>query len=129
MTLNDQRAIYQHFSLKLGDISRQLSFCGFAVAWLFNGNKEKVSTVLLSALIAFSLVMLIDILYYSYGTILHGSFSRKKELQGVALTEEITWSKYYNYPKIILLALKVLFLFLGYVFISYYFIRCYIASA
>ena len=79
----------QHFTQKLGDVTRQLSFSGIAIALLIIYGKEnhsfQPSLIPLWALLGFAVSLAFDLLHYAYGAVFHTCLNRyfeKKETAG-----------------------------------------------
>ncbi len=86
MTLKEARETYYSYSGKLSEITRQLSFAGIAVIWIFRvGDKPATGFVwdktLLLPLVLFVAALGCDLLQYLYASFAWGVFHRCKEKQ------------------------------------------------
>jgi len=87
MKLADAREHYYTFSGKLSDASRQLSFAGIAIVWIFAvKSAENVSLPheMYLSLSLFVSSLLFDLLQYVYATAAWGIYHRLKEFAGTS---------------------------------------------
>lgn len=130
MKLKAAREAYYLYSGKTSDISRQLSFAGLAIIWLFTkseGSEFVIPDELLLPMFFLVLSLTCDFLQYISATLVWGIFQRyherKFERQGITdiSEKEITASEFQNWPALGFFSLKVLFLLTGYIFLLIYF--------
>lgn len=120
---------FRFFSQKLGDISRQLSFSGIAIVWIFtvnDGTQKKIPHVLLYPLGCFALALLFDLLHYTYGTIRDGVMNRYYEKKETGReTETLPWrlDPKWNWPKLFFKFGAVFGVIVGYVIIAWYILK------
>lgn len=91
MKLSDYRNTYYEFSGKVSDITRQLSFAGIAIIWLFRVKQEdfpKIPNELILPTITISLTLAFDLLQYVAATAVWGIFQWYKERQLEDLSED-----------------------------------------
>lgn len=88
MELKKARDSYDYFSSKASDVSRQLSFAGIAVVWLFainEGEHIELPVTLIVALIFFVVSLSCDLLHFAWGSFIWGKYARsheKREIDG-----------------------------------------------
>lgn len=126
MTLAELYEDYAYYTGKLGDIVRQLNFSGIAIVWIFSKTRDSVlfiPSLLLWALLLFALSLLSDIFQYIYSSILADRYHRYMENNGIMEDEKFKWSKYWNYPALFFLELKVLLSVAGYILLAIYLLR------
>lgn len=121
MKLEQYKEDYYKFSGKLSDNARKLAFAGIAIVWIFK--QEKEGTFILPAQLQWAMLMFagslfFDLLQYTYQTITWGIFHRYYEKKAEYKEDtELTASPYWNWPSNALLWLKILVLFIGYLFL------------
>ena len=128
MKLSDYRETYYEFSGKLSDVSRQLSFAGIALIWLFKLDSTPVPKVpdeLLLPTITLSLALAFDLLQYVSASIVWGIFQWYKEKQLTDLTEnpELKSPSILKWPQFTFFALKIMS-----VILSYYLLLKYLST-
>lgn len=124
---------YEFFTQKLGDITRQLSFSGIAVVWIFSGYKNEntqIPKLLLYALLAFIVTLFFDLLHYYYGAARDGIIRRNKEKRANRIRAQydecdievisFSFSKFWNWPKIIIKFLTPILVLVGYALLGCY---------
>ncbi len=130
LTIDALREEYQYHSEKLGNICRQLNFSGIAVVWILSSGK--VNAIVESWLLFFVALFIIfsftsELMQYSYSTILSASYARFKEnkfkSEKLSRATDFEWSKYWNWPKIICLWLKIIWTILAYICLIIYVIK------
>lgn len=136
MTLKDAREAYYDYSGKLSEITRQLSFAGIAVVWIFRtGDKTAAgigwSHFLLWPLGSFVIALVADVLHYSYATVAWGSYHscKEKEFQALELSATDLAAKDFkapraiNYPTDILLGAKAVACAIGHLLLLIFLAR------
>ena len=119
MKLSDYRETYYEFSGKLSDVSRQLSFAGIALIWLFKLDSTpapKVPDELLLPAITLSLALAFDLLQYVSASIVWGVFQWHKEKQLTHLSEnpELESPSILKWPQFTFFVLKIMSVILSY---------------
>jgi hypothetical protein len=82
MRLSDYKEAYYKFSEKASDVSRQLSFAGVAVIWVFrlqSDSGDKIPTELVYPTVFLVLSLALDLLQYIVATASWGIFHRFHE--------------------------------------------------
>jgi hypothetical protein len=123
MTLTDYRETYYTFSAKASDISRQLSFAGIALIWVFkieNGGPLAVPAPLHWPAFLFAAALAFDLLHSVCGTFIWGIFARYHERKGTNEDEEIDAPAYFNWPILACFCLKLASLASGYALVLSY---------
>lgn len=118
MNLNDTLNNYYTHSASLSSISRQLSFAGIAVCWVFV-IKSKVGFViseeLINVLLFFVCGLFFDLMQYIYASAAWGIFNSKKEKELAADTEALFLApKWINWPTLAFFWGKSIFVVIGY---------------
>jgi hypothetical protein len=120
MTLEEYRKDYYSFSTKASELSRQLSFAGIALIWLFKlekgGPLDVPATLLLPAFL-FCLSLALDLAHAVIGTIVWGAFARQHERKGVKDDAELDASAWLNWPALVCFWGKLASVFVGYVLV------------
>jgi hypothetical protein len=104
MKLEDYRKDYYGFSAKASEISRQLSFAGIALIWIFKiekGGPLAVPTTLLWPALLFCAALALDLLHAVFGTLIWGAFARYQERRGAKDDDEIDSPAYFNWPTLL----------------------------
>ena len=118
MNIEKIRAAADYYSGKLSEISRQLSFAGIAVIWIFRVGTEtggiSYSGDLIYPIGFFVLALLLDLLHYLYSTIVWTCLGNKMDKKN---QNELKFSDLINYPANFLFASKVASVIIGYAFI------------
>ncbi|MBD3616708.1 MAG: hypothetical protein HUJ22_09045 [Gracilimonas sp.] len=132
MKIKDARESYYYYSGKTSDISRQLSFVGLGIIWIFRISEESKIAIpdeLIFPMIAFVLSLTCDLLQYITATLIWGSFHRHHEAKFELLKEErisekeVNASKYLNWPALFFFSIKVTVLLVGYFALLKYFVH------
>ncbi len=126
MKLKDCRETFYEFSGKLSDNARKLAFAGIAIVWIFKQGENGSYTIpgtLKSAMLMFVISLSLDLLHYIWQTIVWGSFYTYKEnkLSHDENADFLAPSIFKNIAYIIFW-LKVIALFIGYVFMLKFFL-------
>lgn len=80
MKLKDLKADYEDRSRKASDVARQLAFAGIAIVWVFRvSGTTFLPNDLLLPLALFALVLILDVLQYSWGGFVYWIAYRNKE--------------------------------------------------
>jgi len=111
MKIKDYRDSYDSFSSKTSEISRQLSFAGIALIWVFKPKDATPVAIPLELLWPaglFVLALALDLLHAAYGTFLWGAFSRIHEKRGVGKEANLDAPSWFNWPMLIFFWGKVL---------------------
>ena len=121
MILKDLRENYQYYSGKASEIVRQLGLAGIAVIWVFKNSdisKEKLIPNDLSLPAALIVIGLgLDLLHYIAGTLIWGTYHRKKEKEGISEVDEIDVTRYINWPTLFFFILKIVSIIYAYLLI------------
>jgi hypothetical protein len=128
MKLSEYKKVYENLSAKASDISRNLSFAGIAIVWIFRqevNGKINISTCLKFGLLFFVFSLLFDISQYLYGSILWKWFYFKHEnnLDNLEEDPEVFGKASYNYLTNFMYYSKILLLMVGYIFIIIFFMK------
>ena len=117
-TVKDFRESYQELSGLASDVSRKLGFAGIAVIWIFKGsmpnNSFSLVPVLFFAAIAIVLSLALDLLQYTFGSLIWGAFWRIKEKSGFSDDQVVKASRFCNWPAIICFWGKLIFMIIAY---------------
>ena len=117
MKIADYRADYYAFSSKTSEISRQLSFAGIALVWVFKAKDAAPTDIPLELLWPAGLFVLslgIDLLHAAYGTFVWGVFSRFHEKRHIGAEDELDAPAWFNWPSLLLFWGKVSAVIAGY---------------
>jgi len=120
MKLNDARENYYFFSGKTSELIRQLGLAGIAIIWIFKrdvAGLPKVPPELIRPLWLIALGLAFDMLQYATSTLIWGTYQRHKELAGVNENAEFKAPRWFNWPGITLITLKVVVIAFAYVYI------------
>lgn len=124
MKLKDIRDAYSTKSTSASTVSRQASFAGIALIWVFKtqyGNTLVLPNDLLLPSLFFALSLAFDLLQYISSSAIWGVFNRIKEREyGPNYEGDIGVSKYLNWPAIFFFWGKLLFVLIGYFHIFIY---------
>ncbi len=123
MNLEDYRKDYYGFSAKASELSRQLSFAGIALIWVFrfeNGGPLAVPAPLLLPALLFCAALALDLLHAVLGTLIWGAFARYHERKGTSDDGEIDSPAYFNWPTLLCFWGKVVAVALAYAFLFKY---------
>ncbi|MFW2439104.1 MAG: hypothetical protein ACN4GR_07005 [Arenicellales bacterium] len=119
MKLSDARDAYYVYSGNASTISRQASFAGIAIIWIFKNEVSGVFSLpdaLLLPTLLLLLSLLFDLMQYSYASAAWGLYHRFKEKElGVNYTGEFSASEKINWPSLVFFWGKLIFLLIGYV--------------
>ena len=124
MKLNESSNHYYTSTASLSAVSRQLSFAGIAVCWVFVV-KTKVGLVisddLISVLLCFVCGLFFDLMQYIYASAAWGIFNRKKEIE-LELDDNTIFSapRWINWPTNIFFWSKSLSLVIGYILLFFF---------
>jgi len=129
MKLNDSLNNYYTHTTSLSAVSRQLSFAGIAVCWVFVV-KSKVGIVisdeLISVLLCFVCGLFFDLMQYIYASAAWGIFNRKKEKELGGNDDAVFYApRWINWPTVIFFWSKSLSLVIGYILL-FFFILSYL---
>jgi hypothetical protein len=125
MKLEDYRKTFYEFSGKLSDITRQLSFAGIAVIWLFKKDVSVTPTLpkdLNLPLILLVLTLSFDYLQYLVESLMWRHVYRSKEKSGIGADIETEHSTWVEAPIYFAFLMKICLLILAYIWILYYLI-------
>ena len=104
MKLSDARTAYDNFSSKASEISRQLSFAGIALIWIFRA-KDASPVAVPSALILpaalFAAGLALNLIHAAYGTAAWGIFHRHHETQEITEANELIAPIWINWPSLV----------------------------
>jgi hypothetical protein len=118
MKIADYRADYYAFSSKASEISRQLSFAGIALVWVFKP-KDAAPTAIPPELLwpagLFVLALGLDLLHAAYGTFVWGFFSRYHEKRHIGSDQELDSPAWFNWPTLFFFWGKISAVIAGYV--------------
>lgn len=123
MKLNDARDNYYFFSGKTSELIRQLGLAGIAIIWIFKrevAGLPRVPPELIRPLWLIALGLAFDMLQYSAGTLIWGVYQRRKELSGVHEDDTFKAPRWFNWPGITFIILKVVVIALAYIYIIRY---------
>ena len=124
MKLKDIRDAYSSKSTSASTVSRQASFAGIALIWVFKtqyGSTLALPNELLWPTLFLTLSLSFDLLQYISSSAIWGIFNRLKELEhGPNYEGDIGVSKYLNWPAIFFFWGKLLFVIIGYINIFSY---------
>jgi len=127
MRLQDYRETFYEFTGKASDITRQLSFAGIAIIWIFKKETGTALTVpheLLWPGVLIVLALFLDLLQYCLGTVVWWLFYRIKEWQGIGDDVEIgRHNEWLEVPINAAFWLKVLCLGAAYILILKFLLR------
>jgi hypothetical protein len=126
MKLEGYRQAFYDFSGKLSDITRQLSFAGIAVIWLFKKDVSGIPTLprdLILPLILLVLTLSFDYLHYLVGALIWRHVYRSKEKSGIGEEEETEHSTWVESPIYLIFLVKIALLVSAYVWLLRYLIR------
>jgi hypothetical protein len=123
MILQDYRDAYYAHSKNASDTSRQLCFAGIAVIWLFRDPKGgpiavPIELFLPTSLFVFALAL--DLFQYVAATAIWGFFARYHERLKKSEDQELSSSKYLNWPALGCFWGKLFLVLLAYVFLFRY---------
>jgi len=129
MKLNESLNNYYTHTASLSAVSRQLSFAGIAVCWVFVV-KTKVGLVisdeLIRVLLFFVCGLFFDLMQYIYASAAWGIFSRKKEIELDRNDDVVFYApRWINWPAIFFFWSKSLSLVIGYILL-FFFILSYL---
>jgi hypothetical protein len=103
-------------------VSRQISFAGIAVVWIFKSDSSEglaLPETLMIPLFLLLLSLAFDLMQYTVSAAIWGIFHRCKENEfGVGYEEEISAPSYLNWPALFFFWGKLLFLGVGYYFLA-----------
>jgi hypothetical protein len=120
--LSDARDAYDLFSGKVSDLSRQLSFAGIAVVWVFRRETPDLLVVpvpLVAPALCFCISLGFDLLHYVFATAFWGGFHRLKEQQLSKAhashdKQAFLAPRWLNWPQNTCFVLKIIFVAFGY---------------
>ncbi|WP_049628923.1 hypothetical protein [Cellvibrio sp. pealriver] len=118
MKLSGYKQSYYDFSSSASSVSRQASFAGIALLWIFNtktGNTYTLPENLLWPALLLVLSIFCDLLHYIVASAIWGIFHRIKEIKyGAGNDPELQASKYLTWPINLFFWSKLGFVILGY---------------
>ncbi len=124
MKFKEIRESYYSNSRNASTVSRQASFAGIALIWVFKTQDESglmLPNELLWPLLFFILSLTFDLLHYISGSAIWGILNRIKELKhGVDYKEDIDVSKYVNWPGILFFWGKLVSVLFAYYYVFQY---------
>ena len=128
MKLSEYQITYYEFSGKTSDITRQLTFAGLALVWIFkikDGTLLVVPKELLLPTITLALTLTLDLLQYISATMVWGIFQwhKERQLNDISEDPELESSPKLKYPQLIFFTLKIVS-----VIFSYYFLVKYLVT-
>ena len=123
MKLKNYRDDYYDFSRKASDVSRQLSFAGIALIWIFRFGNETLLSIpqnLLWPLSLLAAALACDLLQYVSGTLIWWQFYRSREKRGVKDDDEL--DSHFMRPWLMrgFVVLKIIFVIAAYTMIFKY---------
>lgn len=116
MNLSDYRGTYYGFTGSASAVTRQAAFAGIAIVWIFNdrtGDAIRLPAELLWPTLFLVACLACDLLQYALSAAIWGYFHRWHERKGTKETDEITASKYLNWPGILFFWGKLIFALLA----------------
>jgi H+/Cl- antiporter ClcA len=124
MKLEGYREAFYDFSGKLSDITRQLSFAGIAVIWLFKKDISGIPTLPRDLNLPLILLVLTLSFYLRYlvASLIWRHVYRSKEKQGIGEEEETEHSTWVESPIYLIFLIKVILVILSYVSLLRYLI-------
>lgn len=124
MKLKDIRETYYSYTAKASDISRQISFAGIAIIWIFKtdvNDKIALPDELICAAILLLISLSLDLFQYIYASAAWGIFHRVNEMRnGVDYEDEIVAPSSINWPTIVFFWGKLISLIFGYYALIHY---------
>jgi hypothetical protein len=138
MKLSEYKKHYYEFSGKASDVSRQLAFAGIAVVWIFrlNTTTPQIPKELILPLALLISFLFFDLLQYLCATFIWGYFqwSQERNLQeGIESPDmikidetELDAPGWYKIPQLVLFILKIISIFLGYIFLGFFVWKCWV---
>lgn len=124
MKLKDIRDSYYTHTASASSVSRQVSFAGIALIWIFKtqyGNSIILPNDLLLPALLLTMSLTSDLLQYISSSAIWGIFNRINEIKhGADFEGDIKTSKFLNWPAIFFFWLKLLLSISGYLFIFLY---------
>lgn len=123
MNVKDYRETYYALSGKASDVSRQLSFAGIALIWIFKAEKGgplAVPDALLLPAALFAFALALDLAQYVYGSLVWGSFARYYEGRRTPESIELSAPMYINWPSLFCFWLKLATGLAAYAFVLAY---------
>jgi hypothetical protein len=119
-SLKEARDCYYETSGKASEITRQLSFAGIAVIWIFKNGPDgdpKIPNDLILAAAIFVLALALDYMQYVVKAAIWGIYHRRKEksLQalGIPLDSDFEFPSWFNWPSLGFFWLKIVTLLIG----------------
>lgn len=117
MKLSDYRQSYYDLSGASSAVTRQASFAGIALVWIFNAKTEQ--SIVLPADLLWPTLFLVaclasDLLHYIVAAAIWGFFHRLKERQGLSESDTVSAPIYLNWPTLAFFWAKHIFVILGY---------------
>lgn len=123
MKLDDYRKDYYGFSSKASEISRQLSFAGIALIWVFKLDRDEIlaiPTALLTPALLFCIALALDLLHAVLGTLIWGAFARYHERAGKQDNDELDAPAHFNWPTLLCFWGKVASVIVAYLLVLKY---------
>jgi len=127
MKLEKIRDSYYTNTRNASTVSRQASFAGIALIWIFKTQDNEALILpneLLWPTLFFILSLTFDLLQYISGSAIWGKLNRIKELKyGTDYEDDIAISKYVNWPAIFFFWAKLIFVLIAYLSVFKYVIE------
>lgn len=101
MKLAYVRQTYEFHTGKVSELTRQLSFAGLAIIWLFKTGQDgafQLPVGLLAPLLMLISTLALDWLHYAVSAIIWDQFQRAKEAAGVTESEDFDVPSKINWP-------------------------------
>ena len=126
MKLSDYKQAYYEFSGKASDVARNAAFAGIAIVWIFKFESEPIPRIpsqlyLPTALFVISLGL--DLLHYISGGLIWGFFhwfQQRKLANPSSEDPDMSHPNHLGYPLLFFFVLKLLTIFLAYIFLGIY---------
>lgn len=118
--LKEAEEAYYELSGTASTVSRQLSFAGIAVIWLFctlDIGKIIVPNELILPIILIVISLGCDLLHYVVGSFIWGVFHRKKEKENFKSESEVETSRFLNWPALFFYWAKIVSIIIAYLLI------------
>ena len=107
-------------SSRASDITRQLSFAGIAIIWIYktgtSGTEKLIPSLILPAVLII-ITLVLDLLQYLIGTLLWKSYGFFKENKGIECHKKFKAPGWINWPIWTLWILKIITIICSYILI------------
>lgn len=123
MNLAYVRGNYEFHTGKVSELTRQLSFAGLAIVWLFKTGQDgafKLPLGLVSPLILLILTLSLDWLHYAVAAFVWDWYQRSKEAAGTTEEDDFVTPSKINWPAQLFFYLKQVTLIIAYVLLLLY---------